>query len=222
MLRRALVVAELSLALVLLVSCGLMLQAFWRLQAVDAGFDASNRLTMRVALACASVLGRCGDELRCREWRRRVARLPGVISSTVMGGLPPQRPGNFNDTMIENFVRREGGPVQNVDYWQFVGNRFFETLGVRLVEGRYLDERDGRDAPPAVVVNETMARTFWPGAERSGAARPPSGAGAAEPPWRTIVGVVADIKNGGTDVADGHGTVRARGVKSVPLATRRW
>src|SRR5262249_37471150 len=91
MLRRGLVVAELSLALVLLVSCGLMLQAFWRLQAVDPGFDTANRLTMRVALpdaqypdaVAASFLSRLEDSL---------ARLPGGVSSTIMSGLPPQRP----------------------------------------------------------------------------------------------------------------------------------
>jgi predicted permease len=114
-----------------------------------------------------------------------------------MTGLPPQRPGNFNDTQIENFVPREGGPVQNVDYWQFVGNRFFETLGARLVEGRFLEERDGENAPPVMVVNETMARTFWPGQSALGRrVRLPGG---PNPPWRTIVGVVADVKNGGAD-----------------------
>jgi putative ABC transport system permease protein len=196
-LRRGLVIAELSLALVLLVSCGLMLQAFWRLQAVDAGFDPNNRLTMLVALppqqysddAAAGFLDRLEES---------VAGLPGVISSTVMSGLPPNRQGNFNDTEIENFVPRQGGPLQNVDYYQFVGKRFFETLGARLTDGRFLDERDTRDAPPVVVVNETMARAFWPGQSALGHRVRPSG-GPPGAPWRTIVGVVADVKNGGAD-----------------------
>jgi predicted permease len=199
-LRRGLVVAELSLALVLLVSCGLMLQAFWRLQAVDAGFEQANLLTMRVALpaaqyqadAAASFISRMEDAL---------ARLPGVTSSTVATGLPPQRPGNFNDTLIENFVPRKGGPIQNVDYWQFTGDRFFETLGARLVEGRFLKASDSREAPPVVVINETMARAFWPGQSALGhrlqLPQP------TDSSWRTIVGVVADIKNGGTDQPTG-------------------
>jgi putative ABC transport system permease protein len=195
--RRGLVVAELSLALVLLISCGLMVQAFWRLQAVDAGFDPAGRLTMRVALPP----GQYSTDAAVRSFVTRLEdslpRLPGVLSATVMSGMPPQRPGNFNDTQIENFVPRKGGPVQNVDYWQFVGNRFFETLGARMVEGRFLDERDGENAPPAMVVNETMARTFWPGQSALGRrVRLPIG---ADEPWRTIVGVVGDIKNGGVD-----------------------
>jgi putative ABC transport system permease protein len=197
-LRRALVVAELSLSLVLLVSCSLMLQAFWRLEAVDPGFNPANRLTLRIALPPAqynaaslrAFLDRLED---------RIARLPGVVSSTVMTGLPPQRPGDFNDTEIENFVPRPGGPVQNVDYWQFVGNHFFETLGARLVDGRFLDERDGENAPHVIVVNQTMARTFWPGQSAVGH-RLTLG---RRDDWRTIVGVVADIKNNGTDAPTG-------------------
>jgi len=203
-LRRALVVAELALGLVLLISCGLMLQAFWRLQAVEPGFSPRNRLTMRIALppgqyatdgAVRSFLTRLEDGLN---------HLPGVVSATVMAGLPPQRPGNFNDTEFENFVPRPGGPVQNVDYWQAVGQRFFDTLGARMVEGRPLDERDGENAPPAVVVNETLARTFWPGQSAIGhRLRLPTGQPGTTPPWRTVVGVVADIKNGGTDKPTG-------------------
>jgi predicted permease len=200
MLRRALVVAELSLALVLLVSCGLMLQAFWRLQAVDAGFDPSSRLAMRVALPDAQYSDEAAASFISRM-EEALGRLPGVTSSTVMAGLPPQRRGNFNDTEIENFVPRKDGPVQNVDYWQFVGNRFFDTLGVRLVEGRFLDERDGRDTPLVMVVNATMARTFWPGQSAIGRrVRLPVG---KDSPWRTIVGVVADIKNAGADQPTG-------------------
>ncbi len=197
-LRRALVVAELSLSLVLLVSCSLMLQAFWRLEAVDPGFDAANRLTMRIALP-PSQFNAASIRSFMDVLEDHMARLPGVVSSTVMTGLPPQRPGNFNDTEIENFVPRPGGPVQNVDYWQFAGNRFFETLGARLVDGRLLDERDGENAPPAVVVNQTMARIFWPGQSAVGH-RLRLG---RQDDWRTIVGVVADIKNNGTDAPTG-------------------
>ncbi|MBV8730492.1 MAG: ABC transporter permease, partial [Acidobacteriia bacterium] len=218
-LRRALVVAELSLGLVLLVSCGLMLQAFWRLQAVDPGFDPTNRLTLRVALPP----GQYADDAAVRSLFARIedkmARLPGVISATVMRGLPPQRPADFNTTAIENFVQRPGGPVQNVDYWQITGSRFFETIGARLVDGRFLDERDGENAPLTVVVNETMARTFWPG--QSALGHRVSIAGDRNPQWRTIVGVVADMKNNGTDRPTGTELFvpwrQTRGLREVQL-----
>lgn len=194
-LRRGLVVAEISLALVLLVSCSLMLQAFWRLQAVDPGFDPSNRLTMRIALPPGQYVDDAAVRSFLTQLEERLGQLPGALSATIMSGLPPQRPGNFNDTAIENFVPRPGGPVQNVDYRQITGARFFETLGAQLVEGRFLDERDGQDAPPVAVVNQAMARTFWPGQSALGH-RLRLGRNL---PWRTIVGVVADIKNNGTD-----------------------
>jgi predicted permease len=199
-LRRGLVVAELSLALVLLISCGLMLQAFWRLQAVDAGFEPANLLTMRVAMPAAQYQGAAAASFISRM-EEALARLPGVTSSTVATGLPPQRPGNFNDTYIENFVPRQGGPIQNVDYWQFTGDHFFETLRARLVEGRYLKESDSQEAPPVAVINETMARAFWPGQSALGhRLRLPQ---PTDTSWRTIVGVVSDIKNSGTDQPTG-------------------
>jgi predicted permease len=125
----------------------------------------------------------------------RLQQLPGIESGTAMSGLPPVRAANQNDTDIENFVQRPNGPVQNVAFYQTVGDRFFETLGVRLVEGRFFDARDGANAPPSVVVNQTMARTFWPGESAIGKRVRPSGA----KDWATIVGVVSDIRNGGLD-----------------------
>ncbi len=220
-LRRTLVVAELGLGLVLLVSCSLMLQAFWRLQAVDAGFDPRNRLTLRIALPP----GQYPDDAAVKSFLNRIedrlAHLPGAISATAMSGLPPQRPGDFNDTLIENFVPRPGGPVQNVDYYQFTGNRFFETLGARLVDGRFFDDRDGQGAPPAAIVNETMARTFWPGESALGHRVNTGGPNAS---WRTIVGVVADIKNGGTDRPTGTELFvpwrQVQGVRNVQFLIR--
>ncbi|HLK51354.1 MAG TPA: ABC transporter permease [Bryobacteraceae bacterium] len=220
-LRRALVVGELSLGLVLLVSCGLMVQAFWRLQAVDPGFDPGHLLTMRIALPP----GQYADDAAVKSFLNRLedglARLPGVTSATVMAGLPPQRPADVSDVAIENFVPRPGGPVQNVDFWQFTGHRFFETLHARLVDGRLLDERDGENAPPVMVVNETMARTFWPGQSAIGhrlRLGPPAS------PWRTIVGVVADLKNAGTDQPTGTEFFvpwrQAQGIRNVQVVIR--
>ncbi|MGH9614636.1 MAG: FtsX-like permease family protein, partial [Bryobacteraceae bacterium] len=109
-------------------------------------------------------------------------------------GLPPQRPINANDTDIEGLVRTEGGPINNVDYWQATGDRYFKTMGIRLMEGRFLDARDGASAPPAVVVNQTFVRHFYRNQDPIGK-RVRAGSDA----WRTIVGVVEDVKNAGLD-----------------------
>jgi putative ABC transport system permease protein len=112
-----------------------------------------------------------------------------------MVGLPPERPINANDTQIENFTPVPNGPGNNIDYWQIVGDNFFETLGVRLMEGRFLGARDTESSPPTVVINQTMARTYY-GTESALGHRIRPG---FQDPWRTIVGVVEDVKNAGLD-----------------------
>lgn len=193
--RSALVAAELSLALILLIGAGLLVQAFWNLQRVDPGMGVDGVMTMRVALSNAAY----NDAARRRQfWETlsdRLARIPGVRSTTIMSGLPPVRNANQNDTAIENFVPREGGPVQNVAFYQVVGDRFFETVGARLMEGRYFDSRDAAGATPAVIVNHTMARTFWPGESATGKRIRPGGS----QDWYTVVGVIGDIRNAGLD-----------------------
>jgi predicted permease len=190
--RGALVASEVALALILLIGSGLLVRAFWKLQQVDAGIRADHILTARISLSSQTFNDR--DKLR-QFWIRlneRLQTMPGVVSATMAQGLPPERSENDNDTEIENFVQRKGGPVQNVAYYQSVGDKFFETLGARLIEGRYFDSRDGFGAAPVVIVNQSMARAFWPGQSAVGKRVRPGGRD-----WRSVVGVVADIRNGG-------------------------
>jgi putative ABC transport system permease protein len=130
-----------------------------------------------------------------------VNALPGVVSAGLVSGLPPERPVNANDTPIEGFVPRQGGPIQNIDYWNNVSPKYFETVGARLIEGRLLNEGDGPGAPPVLVVNQTLAKIYWPNESAIGhRMRTTFG---PNPPWSTIVGVVADIKNGGLEKTTG-------------------
>src|SRR5258708_7642786 len=193
--RKALVVTEMALALILLIGTGLMVRAFWKLQEVHAGFQPAGLLTMRVALPQAVYPE---NQRVLQFWtsvQQRVAALPGVESATIMSGLPPMRRLNANDTQIEGWVLRTGGPIQNMDYWQLTGPPYFETMGIRLIEGRYFDDRDGASAPLAVMVNQTTARTYWPGESALGHRVKPGFQG----DWRTVVGVVEDVKNAGLD-----------------------
>ncbi len=197
--RKALVVTEMALALVLLIGTGLMVRAFWKLQEVHPGFQQSGLLTMRVALPQAVY----PESPRVLQFwtsvQQRVAALPGVQSATFVSGLPPMRQLNANDTQIEGWVRRDGGPIQNIDYWQLTGPRYFETMGIRLIDGRYFDDRDGASAPLTVMVNQTTARMYWPGESALGHRVKPSFQGN----WRTVVGVVEDVKNAGIDKPTG-------------------
>jgi putative ABC transport system permease protein len=127
----------------------------------------------------------------------RAGALPGVTAAAMASELPPQRQIDANDTMIEGFVPVPNGPIQNVDFWNFVSSGYFEAVGARLIEGRLLNRGDGTNAPPVVVINQTMARTFWP--RESAIGHRVNLQEGPQAMWRTIVGVVADIKNAGLD-----------------------
>jgi putative ABC transport system permease protein len=193
--RSALVASELALALVLLIGTGLMIRAFWKLSEVDPGFRPEGLLTMRVNLPATVYPTPAAVDRFWINVQEKIAAIPGVTSATAMQGLPPERPINANDTQIENFTPVPGGPGHNIDYWQVVGDRFFETMGTRLLEGRLFDARDVASAQPAVVINHTMARTYY-GNDSAIGHRLRLG---FQDPWYTIVGVVEDVKNAGLD-----------------------
>lgn len=194
-IRSALVTAELALALVLLIGSGLMVKAFWKLQEVNAGFNPEHVLTMRLSLPGVTYRDAAAVRGFYENLAARVKALPGVRSAAIATGLPPSRPINANDTAIEGFVPVPGGPIQNFDYWNSVTGKYFETIGAHLIEGRLLNDNDGADAPFVVVVNETLAKTYWPKESAIGHRVRTS----PTTPWRTIVGVVADIKNAALD-----------------------
>ncbi|MFN7992489.1 MAG: ABC transporter permease [Bryobacteraceae bacterium] len=197
--RRALVIGELALALVLLIGSGLMVRAFWRLQEINTGVVPERLLTMHLSLTPAVYTTPQSGATFWMQLQQRLSNLPGVESASFATGLPPSRRLNANDTQIEGFVAVPNGPVQNVDFWQIVGNRYFEIMGIRLIEGRFFDGRDGKDAPAAVIVNQTMARHFWGNQSPIGKRVRPG----FRDPWRTVVGVVADVKNAGIDMPTG-------------------
>ncbi len=178
-----------------------MIRTFWKLQAVDIGMRTDRVLTMRIGLPQSVYREQTRVIQFWRQSLERVNGLPGVEAATVLSGTPPIRPLNANDTTIENFVPRPGGPLQNIDYNQTVGDRFLEATGARLVDGRAFDARDGEDAPLVVMVNLTMARTFWPGESALGKRIRNNG---RDEPWRTVIGVLGDVKNSGIDKPAGN------------------
>jgi putative ABC transport system permease protein len=197
--RAVLVTAELALALVLLIGSGLMVKAFWKLQEVNAGFNPDKVLSLRLALPATAYRDAGATGAFYQALSDRINALPGVVSAANVTGLPPGRQINANDTDIEGFVPKPGGPIANIDYYNNVGPRYFETIGAHLIEGRFFNAGDGASSTPVAIVNQTLARTYWPNESAIGH-RIKSGGAAA---WRNIVGVVADIKNGGIDRTTG-------------------
>jgi predicted permease len=197
--RHGLVVVEIALALVLLVGTGLMLRAFWNRQQVNAGFNPENVVAAYLSLPDTIYPNK---ESISGFWARlqgKIVALPGIESLALASGLPPVRGANNSDTEIEDFVPEKNGPIQNVDYFQSVSKDYFRTMKINLVAGRVFDERDGAGAPDVAVINQTLARTFWGNRSPIGRRLRPRFNG----PWCTIIGVVADVKNGGVEKPTG-------------------
>jgi putative ABC transport system permease protein len=198
--RNVLVVAQISMAFALLAGAGLMMRSFWNLQQVNVGFNPQQLLTFRLALPQATYKD---DAARASFWsnlQEHLQTIPGVVSVTMASAVPPVRPELDNDTDIEGFAPVANGPIQNVAFYQAIGDHFFETLGARLIDGRLPDSTDQNENSPGVVVNAAMARTFWPHQSAIGRRIRPSGTKA----WCRVVGVVADIKNAGVDKPVGN------------------
>lgn len=193
--RRVLVAGELAMALVLLIGCGLMLRAFWKLQEVHTGFNTDDVITMQISLPTGTYTDNAKITDLWTRFETRLGQLPGVRSAALVSGLPPLRAPNMNDTDIEGFVPKEGGPIQNVDFYQSVSKDYFATMGIRLMDGRLFDDRDVQGSADVAIINKTMAMTFWPNQNPVG--RRVRSGGAKD--WCTIVGVVDDAKNAGLD-----------------------
>jgi len=192
--RQALVAGQLALSLTLLIGTGLMLRGFWNLQEVTAGFDPKNVVTMSVALPDAAYHGQSLLEF----WTRLETQLnssPGIRGAALASGLPPIYSAIHNNTIIEGYVPTEGSPPQNVQFYQSVSEGYFETMGIRLVQGRFFDQRDSAEAPEVAIINQSMQRTFWGNENAVGRRIRPSGT----TNWCTIVGVIADVKNAGLE-----------------------
>jgi predicted permease len=197
--RRALVAGELAMALVLLVGCGLMVRAFWKLQEVHTGLSPDSVITMRVTLPSGTYNDNDKTTAFWTQLNERLGRVPGARAAALVSGLAPLRPPDMVDTTIEGFVQTTDGPIQNVDFYQSVSKDYFAAMGIRLLEGRLFDDRDGQGAPEVAIVNNTMAKTFWPNQSAIGHRLQPGG----QKTWSTVVGVVDDVKNAGLDRPSG-------------------
>jgi predicted permease len=202
--RRALIVGELAVALVLLVGGALLVRSFWRLQQVDPGFDPRNVTMARVWLPQPNdpTQGRYFTQAaRARFFRDFLDRIrPQVERIGLTTSLP------LTGDALATFAV-EGAPEDSQDVATarptFVAGDYFETLRVPLVRGRLLDRRDDEGHPRAIVINETMARTYWPNENPIGkrirqVSRGASGPGDT-PTWITVVGIVGDVRSNGLD-----------------------
>jgi len=199
--RRGLVVAEVALAVMLVVGAGLMLRSFWKLMRFDSGFDRSNLSTFGLVLPATKYPEQPRRVAFFNDLVNRLKSTPGVQSAAVMQGLPPFRQVNANDTQFENYQHVEGGPPNNVDYYQAATGDYTTAMKIPVLEGRTFGAQDGAATTPAVLVNETLAKMYWP--KESAIGHRLRVCCGDQVPWATIVGVVKDVKQGGIDQKTG-------------------
>jgi putative ABC transport system permease protein len=190
-----LVTAEVALALMLMIGAGLLLKSFSRLSAVDPGFHPSHLLTMQVQFPATVPFSKVRTRAFYADLRDKLALLPGV-SGVTFGFLPVRGP-NVNAGGGDPFQIKDrpygSGQVANL---MLTGLDYFRTFQIPLRAGRVFDPSDSADAPPVVVVNETLARIFFPqGAVGRQLGIPALCSGSnCEPIWSTIIGVASDVK----------------------------
>ncbi|HJX92784.1 MAG TPA: ABC transporter permease, partial [Pyrinomonadaceae bacterium] len=189
-LRKLLVVSELALSLVLLISAGLLIRSFISVERVNPGFNAQNVLGMRLSVAGTSYKGD-RREIFYRELLERVRRLPGVTSASIADNLPLSGGIGWGGITIEGYQPSAGQEMIQSDA-RVAGVGYFETMMIPLINGRLFDEHDTEKSSQVIIIDEKMARNYWPNSNPIGG-RIKFGS-ESENPWMTIVGVVGAVK----------------------------
>jgi predicted permease len=199
-LRSGLVIGEVALAVALCTAAGLMLRTVWALTQSDLGFDPAHVITLRTSLPGSAASRYRTYEARANFYQdvlSRVEAIPGVVSTGYTTFLPLTNRGGTSGFVVEDAPPPPPGHEPDANH-RVVSRDYFRAVGMRLVAGRYFDARDTRDSQPVAIVNEASAREFWPG-------RNPLGRrfriDEENQPWLTVVGMVADVKQMGVDIA---------------------
>ena len=190
---KGLIVAEIAIALTLLVCGGLMVQSFQRLQHVNLGFTPDNLITMKMVLPASKY-----SQYRQRvgfvdQVLERVRNLPGVVSAGTTTNIPLER-----EIAYDAIFNVERGPPPNpnnvpITSHRIVSPNYLEALGVTLIKGRLINKNDRAETLPIVVVSQEFARQAWPGEDAIGKRVRRVRAGQTFP-WMTVIGVVKDVK----------------------------
>jgi predicted permease len=191
--RSLLVMTEIAFSLVLLTGAGLMIGSLRNLLGVSLGFSPENAITMRLSLPEArySIAGTTAFYRRLQD---RVRGLPGVEAVAIVNQLP------MTDVAANASFDVEGRPSNtdiNLADTQIISPDYFRAMGISLMQGRFMNDAEAQLPPASIIVNQTLARKVWPGTDPIGK-RVRLG---PNYPWLSVVGVVADIKNHGSNVA---------------------
>ena len=196
--RRALVVCQVSIAIVLIVAAGLLTKSFARVVGTPSGLDPDGVLTLRVSVPASRYPGLAEVTSFFDRALDRVRSLPGVSVAGAASGLPLSIGSGDWSFDIEGRPKINGRRPGAAD-WYVVTPGYFEALGINVVRGRLPAESDTEGAPPVVFINETTARTLFPDDEAIGKRVRFGGSTFDQQPWRTIAGIVSDVRTRGLD-----------------------
>ena len=191
--RNAFVVAQVSLALVLMVGAGLMVRGFRALLDTNRRFQPESLLTLRLILPDSPTYKNPHHRAAFYDQTlKELAALPGVRSATLVTGFP------FSGLLNNGLFNIEGRPATDAGAQRYavikdISPNYFEVMGAPLIEGRAFSDLDGTDSPPVALVSGRLAKVYWPNGSPVGH-RMKVGAQDSPDPWLTIVGVVDDIK----------------------------
>jgi putative ABC transport system permease protein len=189
-LRNSLAIAEVAFAVLLVISAGLLIRSFWALSHVDPGFQAEQIVTARITPNQTF----CNDAERCLAFYRsvleRAKSSPGVSGAALVNTLPLGGRVTKRSFDLEDFSNLPAKTTQPLFWLDVVTPEYFRVMGISLVAGRWFTEADESGGPPVVVIAAATASRFWRGGDVVGKHVRFVG----EKEWRTIVGVVADVR----------------------------
>ncbi|HUK91012.1 MAG TPA: ABC transporter permease, partial [Blastocatellia bacterium] len=160
-LRGVLVVAEVALAMVLLVSAGLLIRSFGKLQRTPAGIDPSNILTFQASLPESRYKDSAKVSAFYKQTLERISQIHGVEHASVVSILPMGEDHWNASFRVEGYQPGPGEPMPHGDPY-LIAPDYFKVMGVPLLQGRFFDDRDGKDSLPVTIVDETLAKQYWP------------------------------------------------------------
>jgi putative ABC transport system permease protein len=190
-LGRALVMGEIALAVVVVIGAALLVRSFWALRNVDPGFEPEGVLAVDLAVPPARYDPRA-TSVFYRQLVERMAAIPGVRAAAAASDLPPAAGGYNWDILVDGRAPVPGQAAPSPQI-RAVTADYFRALSIPTVRGRLFGPGDGETSTPVAVINETLARTVWPGTDALGQRV----RFARQLPWITIVGVVRDVRSMG-------------------------
>ena len=197
--RSSLVVAEVAIAMVLLVSAGLLIRSFLKLQQVSPGFNPANVLTMQLSLPRSKYAEKPQIASFFEQLVQRVGALPGVQSAAVGNNLPMSNDGWNASFAVENLQVGPDEPSPHGDPHMITPD-YFAAMGIPLLRGRYFTDADSKDSLAVAIIDQTLAEQYWPDQDPIGkriAAFFDGPRGQLH--WRQVVGVVGHVKQYGLD-----------------------